>query len=100
MSKEAASILSRMKSYARSLRTLALNTPDIIQTNVNTGVAAEVAALSAGSLVPGESADTDTTKEEFENFILTVTQFQNFYNNVGVSTQNNASFTQNLLQGA
>ena len=101
MSKEAASLLSRMKTFARSLRTLALNAPDITQTNTNTGVAAEVAALSTGAtFVPGDGVDTDTTKDEYQNFVLTITEFNKFYTNQTVTSQDNASFTQNLLQGA
>lgn len=102
MSREAAFLVARCKAFARSLRVLARLAPEIVQTNTNTGVAAEVAALSLSSVIPGDGTDTDTTREEYENFILTVTEFNKFYNSQALSpsAQNNASYTQNMLQGA
>ena len=100
MSREAASLLGRLKSFARNLRTLSQLEPDLLQTYTNTGVAAEVTALSDNSLVQGDGVDTDTTAREYQDFILTVTEFGKYYNEQTVTSQDNASFTQNLLQGA
>lgn len=100
MSADAAAILNRMRTQARSLRNIALQSPDITQSYVNTGVSAEISLLSASSLVPGAGTGyTTATKEEYENFITTLQQIQNFWNSLAVTSANNASFTQNILNG-
>jgi len=91
-------VLTRAKSVAKYLRSANNLVSDVREAYVSTGVQAEVAALATPT-TPVPDVSPEITKEKYQEFMEVLDEFENFFRNAAVATQDNQSRVNKVFQG-